>query len=668
VDAALHPFTGTTGRAAAGRANHLEPLGFSRYLLILSADTIIAAVALSCAFLLRFDGRIPPSQAGSVGPALATLLTLRLGLALAFHLHRWSFQMPGLLEAMRLLGATVSGTVLFAVVSRLVANGASPLPRSVIALEFFLTTSLIALYRFAPRLVLSWANERRCANLAAARRTLVVGAGNSGDLLVRDLSRTSDHPYFVVGFVDDDPAKAGTWVGGKPVLGRIDDLTALIAEHRVSTVMLAIPSLAGERARDILRLCSSHKASFKVVRSSFSATHRRRGGAVLHDMSPDDLLPRDQVAFDHGEIRGLIEGRRLLVTGGAGSIGGEIAHQAAELGASLLVLVDMNENELYLKYRRLREQYPNLEIRAEVADVREYSRLFQLGEVYSPDYVFHAAAHKHVPLMEDAPEEAIKNNVFGTINVASMASACGAERFVFISTDKAVKPSSIMGASKRIGELVVRDIARGSRTRMTAVRFGNVLGSAGSVVPLFKEQIERGGPVTVTHPDCTRYFMTISEAVGLVLMAGLGGYGDLCVLDMGQPIRIADLAANMITMAGYIPGLEVPIVYQGLRPGEKLHEEPLTEDEERTHVVRSRIKVAKSPPPPADLLDALRELRRAADAGDREATVRVIRALVPTYREGPAPSGAHEPLRRSAKILTLPRRHAAEPCSPGMSP
>jgi FlaA1/EpsC-like NDP-sugar epimerase len=615
-----------------------------RYLLILSYDALIAALALSGAFLLRFDGRIPAAWNLALPGALAVLIAIRFAFAAAFRLYRWSFLMSGLLEAMRIAAATLAGTILFVTWWRLTGND-PVLPRSVIALEFFFTTSLMAAYRFAPRLFNTWVNDRRAASRTAARRTLIVGAGNSGDLLLRDLTRSSAHPYFVVGLVDDDPAMTGTSIGGKPVLGQIADLTRLISEERISTVMLAIPSLAGERVREILRLCSSHKASFKIVRSSFSAEHPRPSAAMLHDLSHDDLLPRDEVPFDRAEARTLVDGRRILITGGAGSIGGEIACQAARLGAELVVLVDMNENELYLRYRRLRDEYPQVQFRAEVADVRETARLFQLGEMYSPDYVFHAAAHKHVPLMEDAPEEAIKNNVFGTVNVAMMASACGVERLVFISTDKAVKPSSIMGASKRIGELVIRDLARTSRTRMTAVRFGNVLGSAGSVVPLFSQQIERGGPVTVTHPDCTRYFMTISEAVGLVLVAGLGGYGELCVLDMGEPIRIADLAANMITMAGYIPGVEIPIVFSGLRPGEKLHEEPLTEDEERTHVVRSRIKVAKSPPPPPDLPHWLGELRRAADAGDREAILDAVRALVPTFRDGP----------------TRPAQHAARP-------
>jgi FlaA1/EpsC-like NDP-sugar epimerase len=292
----------------------------------------------------------------------------------------------------------------------------------------------------------------------------------------------------------------------------------------------------------------------------------------------------------------------------------------------------MNENALYLDARALQAEYPELIVRAEVADVREPDRLLRLGRRYRPEIIFHAAAHKHVPLMEDAPEEAVKNNVFGSLNVARMADAVGAERFVLISTDKAVRPSSVMGASKRIAEMVVRDLGHRSKTRMTAVRFGNVLGSAGSVIPIFKQQIERGGPVTVTHPECTRYFMTIPEAVGLVLVSGLNDYGELCILEMGKPVRIADLAHHLITMAGFVPNLEIPIVFTGLRPGEKLHEELMTDEEEKTRKARNRILIAESPPSLPDLRARLVELHKLADAGEPVALLRAMRELVPTFR------------------------------------
>jgi FlaA1/EpsC-like NDP-sugar epimerase len=610
----------------------------SRRSVVIVLDALATAASLQGALLLRFEGHAVQPWGEVARRALPLLIAVRVLTVLFARLHLWSFRMAGLTEALRLGSANLVGTgaflFLFPLISKL------PLPRSVVALEFFLTTTIMAAMRFSPRLALGWYSEQKRALSGMMQRTLIAGAGGAGDLLLRDLLRSPDHRYQVIGFVDDDRAKIGTSLGGRPVLGRLDDLPDLIARHQVAMVMLAIPRLPAARIREVLNLCSRQKASFKIIPTSFTALDGRLSATMLHDLSPDDLLPRDEVAFDHGEIRAMVQARRILVTGGGGSIGGEIARQVAEHGCSLLVLVDLYENEMYLKARQLRDQYPQVDIRTEVGDIRDAARMRRLGEQYRPHHVFHAAAHKHVPLMEEAPDEAVKNNVVGTLNVARMADACGAERMVFISTDKAVRPTSVMGASKRLGELVVRDIARESRTKMTAVRFGNVLGSAGSVVPIFKQQIERGGPVTVTHPDCSRYFMTISEAVGLVLLAGLGGFGELCVLDMGEPIKIADLAANMITMAGYIPGQEIAIVFTGLRPGEKLHEELLTEEEERTHSVRDRIRVAHGRTPPPDLFHRVEELARLADAGDRSGVVRMLGDLVPSYRVTPNDSRA----------------------------
>jgi FlaA1/EpsC-like NDP-sugar epimerase len=424
----------------------------------------------------------------------------------------------------------------------------------------------------------------------------------------------------------------GYRLDGTEVVGVVGDLPSLIRRQNVKTVLLADAGTPGARIRELLDLCSSCRASFKIVPASFSHQSGRVSTGMLHDLSPEDLLPRGAVAFDEAATRVLVQGRRVLVTGAGGSIGGEICRQLVLHGAQQVVMLDMNENELYLGGRRLAAMSSGTTIAMEVADVREPARLARLGARYRPQIVFHAAAHKHVPMMEDAPEEAVKNNVFGTLNVARMADECGAERFVLISTDKAVNPTSVMGVSKRIAEMAMRHLARSSRTRMTAVRFGNVLGSAGSVVPLFKEQIERGGPVTVTHPDCKRYFMTIPEAVGLVLMAGLGGHGDLCVLDMGEQIKIADLARNLITLSGNVPGQDIPIVYTGLRPGEKLYEELLTEEEEETRSVSNRIFVARSPEPPQDLEARLEELWRIADAGDADGLRKAFCVLVPTYQ------------------------------------
>lgn len=624
-----------------------------RFPALLLYDAFATTLGLSGALFLRFEGHVPAVWLWKAKVALPALIGLRLIAIVAGGVQRWSFRMAGIQEAARLFAVTLGGTLLFALIVGDVLG--LHLPRTVVTLEFFLTGTLLAAARFAPRFFAGWYAEQARARDGGARRTLIVGAGGAGDLLARDLHRSPAHSYHLVGFVDDNPGKLGTWIDGKPVLGPIDDLPRLIERHRISMVMLAIIALPAARIRHILSLCSRQKASFKIIPASFAFLDGRISAAMLDDLSAEDLLPRDEVAFDADEIRSLVRGRRVLITGAAGSIGGEIARQVAKYGARLLVLVDMNENGLYLLCRELEQLHPEAEIRAEVADVREPSRLTRLGERYRPEYVFHAAAHKHVPLMEDAPEEAIKNNVFATLGVARMAQACGAERFVLISTDKAVKPSSVMGASKRVAELVVRHLGRDSRTHMTCVRFGNVLGSAGSVVPLFKQQIERGGPVTVTHPECTRYFMTIPEAVGLVLLAGLSCDSELCVLDMGEAIRIADLAEHLITLSGRIPHVEIPIVFTGLRPGEKLHEELLTEEEERTHVARKHILTARSPPPRADLPQLLEELRRLAEAGRREDIRRMLKVIVPAC-QWPAPLQP-EALSSSANApVTLPLR------------
>jgi FlaA1/EpsC-like NDP-sugar epimerase len=513
----------------------------------------------------------------------------------------------------------------------------------VYALEFFFSASAFGAVRFGPRAAFRWARRYRSRGAA---RALVVGDGAQAQLLARDLEDDPTSAHQLVGFVSRSRPAVGGRIEGREILGTLSDLPALVRRHRVSSVLLADGFRSGPDVRRIMEMCANSRATFKIVPASLARADRL-SMTMLEDVAPEDLLARDSVPFDEQALRALVDGRRALVTGAAGSIGSELCRQLARFGARQLVLVDMNENDLYLGGRRLREAHPGLEVRLEVADVREPRALRLLGERHRPQDVFHAAAHKHVPLMEDAPEQAVRNNVFGTLHVATMADACGAERFVLISTDKAVKPSSVMGATKRVAELVIRDLGRASRTRMTAVRFGNVLGSAGSVVPIFKEQIARGGPVTVTHPECTRYFMTISEAVGLTLLAGLGGHGPLCVLEMGEPIRIADLARYMVTLSGRAPG-EIPVVYTGLRPGEKLFEELLTEEEERSQVVRDRIRATESPPPPPDLAAWLAELARLAEVGDRPGVLAVLKALVPTYQVPwnvavPAPRHAHTP-------------------------
>jgi FlaA1/EpsC-like NDP-sugar epimerase len=596
-----------------------------RQAALLFLDAVAGGTCLILSFWVRFEGAIPVEQLAKLPRAALLVAAVRVSCSAGAGLHLWSFRLAGLADALRVVAAGVGGTACFALGAEWLVVGG--LPRSIYLLEFFLSTAATGALRFGPRAVLGWVSQLQ--RRAGPERAMIVGDGGPAELLARDLQRTRGNDVRLVGFVGASRRSVGAWLAGRRVMGTITDLPRLLARHRITTVFLAERCQDPARVRRVVETCARSAVRLKMVPPSLEA-YERLSVQLLDAVAPSDVLGRNSVSFDEAATRALVEGRSALVTGAGGSIGSELCRQLARHGARRLVMVDLNENELYLGARRLAERHPELDVRVEVADVRDPQRLRQLGAQYRPQDVFHAAAHKHVPLMEVSPEEAVKNNVFGTLHTALMAHASGAERFVLISTDKAVKPSSVMGATKRVAELVVRDLGRTSPTHMAAVRFGNVLGSAGSVVPLFKEQIARGGPVTVTHPECTRYFMTIPEAVGLTLLAGLGRYGDLCVLDMGEPVRIADLAQVMIALAGRTGDIQV--VFTGLRPGEKLSEELLTEEEEQSQVVRDRIRVTRSPPPPPDLARWLDELRRSADAADRAAVIAGLRQLVPTFR------------------------------------
>jgi FlaA1/EpsC-like NDP-sugar epimerase len=604
--------------------------GARRLVLILGFDALLITASIYTAYLLRFEGRIWPEYRQIFWRFLPLFLAIRLTLHLAFGLHRWSFRFSGLQEALRVVSTTLAGTAVFVAVFYFLQTPGPP--RSVLVMEFFLTASLVGAFRFSPRFAQTWLLAQSRSRSGSRARTLIVGAGSAGDLLHRDLLRSEEHAYDVVGFVDDDRRKWGQWIGGRPVLGPIDKLPEIARSREVEQLLFAIPRMKAARVREILAACADLKLSYKILPVSFAYLNDRADQSVLADLQPDHLLPRHEVRFDEGELDALVRGRRVLVTGAAGSIGSEACRQIAAHGPALLVLADIDENNLYFLYRHLRHLYPALDVEAQVADIRDAARVEQLVAEFRPQDVVHAAAHKHVPLMEYAPEEAVKNNVVGCQNVVAAADRLGVERFVLVSTDKAVNPASVMGASKRLAELLVLRQAARSKTRFATVRFGNVLGSAGSVVPLFKEQIARGGPVTVTHAECRRYLMTIPEAVGLVLLAGLGGYGELLILEMGEPILILDLARMMISLSGHVPGKDVRIEITGLRPGEKLDEELMTAEEAaRSREVRPKVKAVAVEAPPADLLERIERLAAAAQRGDRDAVLAAMREAVPGF-------------------------------------
>jgi FlaA1/EpsC-like NDP-sugar epimerase len=641
---------------------------WQRYLLILALDSVLICSAWYAAFFLRFEGRIPPDNFGQFTRYLLWLLAARLPVHFALGIHRWSFRFSGLYEAVRLIVTSLTGSALFTTLFYFVQRGAQDVsigpPRLVIVMEFFLTTTFLGVIRFTPRLAHAWFLDRRRSRSGEMVRTIIVGAGSAGELLLRDLYRSDEHSYDIVGFVDDDRLKRGMSIGGRPVLGTLDQLHDVVSDRGAERLLFAIPRLPAARLRQVLNACADLKLSYKILPVSFAYLQDRAATAMLQDLAPDDLLPRVPLGVVTDEMLALIRGRRVLVTGAGGSIGSEICRQVARYGPASLVLTDINENELYFLYRFLRQQHPELAVFAEVADIRDEQRLQQLGAQYRPQDVFHAAAHKHVPLMEYAPEEAIKNNVAGCVNITRMAGTIGTERFVLISSDKAVNPSSVMGATKRISELILWDQARRWKgTTFTAVRFGNVLGSAGSVVPLFKSQIAAGGPVTVTHPECRRYLMTIPEAVGLVLVAGLGRYGDLCILEMGEPMLIQDLARLMITMAGLVPDEDIKIIFTGLRPGEKLDEQLMTDEEaKRSRQIREMIRVIDGVSSQPDLMEQIAQLATRAQAGDRRGVIAGIQALVPEFV--PDPSTSPECVTAAApRAVALERQSVATPAN-----
>lgn len=471
---------------------------------------------------------------------------------------------------------------------------------------------------------------------AGSTRTLIVGAGAAGSMVAREMTSRPNEGYTVIGFLDDDPEKLGTEIAGAPVLGTIGELVAAAAEHDVGHIVIAIPSASGHTVREVVRLCEEASCPFMIVPGVWEIILGDVTINQIREVQLDDLLGRETVVLDTEEMTAYLEGRRVLVTGAGGSIGSELVRQVASFGPGRLILMGRGENSIFEVDQQLSIEYPALERVPIIGSVTDAVGLEMVFGDHRPDIVFHAAAHKHVHLMEYFPEEAIRNNVIGTRTLVDAAVRHGAQRLVMLSTDKAVRPHGIMGASKRLAELVLLErTTEGSPTKLVAVRFGNVLGSRGSVVPMFREQIRRGGPVTVTHPDVTRYFMTIREAAMLVLEAGLlGEGGEIFVLDMGDPIRISELAEHLVRLSGMEPGRDIAIEYRGLRPGEKLHEELWCASEELSDTRYEKVLILNSGASSEvdDLKALVGRLEALAGRGDREGIVRELRRVFPNIK------------------------------------
>lgn len=621
----------------------------TRSLILLGTDAVIAGASLVTAFLLRFDGNVPAGEWERFFQVLPMLLGARSVASLAFRLNRWSFRFSGLTDGARVGMAGLFGTGLWALALFLVGR-AHGLSRAVVVIELLLSTLLMAALRFMPRLIWMYRADLLRARRPRAVRTLIVGAGTSGEMLARDLQRSTDHDYQVLGFVDDDPELWGDLVGGRSILGGISDIPNLAKRFGLELVLIAIPNLSADRLRSIVAYCTELGLRFKILPASMR--HLPSTASLLQNLAPCDVLERDEVTFRHDGASSFSPERAQLVAGAAGSIGSEVSAQLLEVGCRHLVMVDINENGLYLLKRRFERLYPDRHVVAEVADIRDAPRVASLFAKHRPADVFHAAACKHVTLMEDCVAEAVKTNVAGTGILARAAHDFAARRFVFMSTDKAVHPTSVMGATKRLGELYVRWMDERSETRFSVVRFGNVFDSSGSVVPVFREQIRAGGPVTVTHPEARRFFMTISEAVGLVLRAAYGDFGQLCVLEMGEPVRILDLARDLISMSGLIPEDDVPIRFVGLGPGEKLLEELLARDEVVLGVVDGKVRIVAGPPPPADVSRFVDALAAAAAREDTAACLRELRQAVGDFGSPPATANPGRVPTAAERVLT----------------
>ncbi len=607
---------------------------FIRRIFLMCYDMIAVFSASILALLVRFDFHltsIPPRYLDEVWKALPYLMLATLAVFWGLRLYSSLWSYAGALEMMYIVSACILDTFAAAAVI-LVRNGGDiyAVPRSFYVLYGIFLVMLIMGCRYSYRGIR--AVKAMYQNGAYQRNVLIIGAGDAGNQLIREINNSRYVRKKVVGVIDDDNGKVGNYIHGAKVVGDRSCIVEKAQELHVHEIIVAMPSASPKQMKGILDVCKETGCELKRLPGIYQLVNGEVSISKLRDVDVNDLLGREPVSVDLSSIMEYVSGKRVMVTGGGGSIGSELCRQIASHQPDRLIIVDIYENTTYDIQNELKMNYPELDLVVLIASVRNTNRMEQIFRTYQPEIIYHAAAHKHVPLMEDSPNEAIKNNVFGTLKIVQAADRHHVKRFVMISTDKAVNPTNIMGASKRICEMIIQTYNKRSETEYVAVRFGNVLGSNGSVIPLFRRQIELGGPVTVTHPDIVRYFMTIPEAVSLVLQAGAYAKGgEIFVLDMGEPVRILDLARNLILLSGHRPDEDIPIIFTGLRPGEKLYEEMLMREEGMQETGNKLIHIGR----PIELdeerfleeLDALRDyvVTEPDDIRDR------IRRIVPTY-------------------------------------
>jgi len=620
----------------------MSGIGRSRFLQLV-ADGLIVAVSWALAFELRFDHGLPVYYDTLLRRTILLVVVIKLAVFILFGFHRrwWRY------VSVRDMWSAARGVVVASLLADVTVYFASPvhnvrLPRSIAAMDLLITLALVAGARLLARTVME---RPRSGVIARGKEVIVVGAGDAGRLIVQEMQRSRMLAYTPIAFVDDDVRKRNTRILGVRVVGTMAELPRIVREYKPDEVLIAIPSASGEMRRRVVEAAQAGNVPVKTLPGLYELISGDLDLAgQIRPVQVEDVLGREQVEVDFDSVAAYLKGQTVLVTGAGGSIGSELCRQIARVGPTRLILVDNAETALFDIERELVDEREFTAAVPKLVDVRNAKALRrEVFEKYQPTVVFHAAAYKHVPLMETHPLESVRNNVAGTRVTAELAAEFGVERFVLISTDKAVNPKTVMGQSKALCEWIVESLGhrRDIATRFVAVRFGNVLNSSGSVIPTFRRQIERGGPVTVTHPEMTRFFMTIPEAVSLVVQAGaIGGRGQIFVLDMGEPVKIVDLATNMVRLSGRVPRLpgetssgprDVRIAFVGSRPGEKMHEELWSADESVGETEHPKIKRLSRPPiDGAWLNEQLRELEWLADEGD---TLEVVAKLGGIVRE-----------------------------------
>lgn len=618
-------------------------------------DLVTLSVAYWLAFLFRFEFSIPRDYVEVALLNWGYVIVLQYAILVAFGVPRYSWRYISLHEMLR-IGFAMAAATTALVGLRIGLNSIKQwdlfvVPLGVIATNFVLGFLGLTGVRATRRLQGEEQERKRRAVNGTRHRALLIGAGQAGVMVARELTARPDLGLDAVGFLDDDRTKVGMRIGGLTVLGTTERIAEIAERKRAKRVLITIANASGPEIRRITLACKDAGLDTKIIPGLYEIVGERINLSQIRSVAIEDLLGREQVKLDEVDVETSIRGRNVLVTGAGGSIGSELCRQVARLGPARLVLVEQFENALFEIHREIAASFPELKLEPRVADICDQVRMTAIFDATSPYVVFHAAAHKHVPMMEENPGEAIKNNIGGTKVIASLADRFGVAQFVMVSTDKAVNPSSVMGATKRVAEIVCQARAQRSKTRFVTVRFGNVLGSNGSVIPIFKEQIARGGPVTVTHPEMQRYFMTIPEAAQLVMQAGsMGQGGEIFILDMGHPVKIVDLARDLITLSGLRPDEDIAIQFTGVRPGEKLFEELSTSSEHADKTKHPKIFIGRIASRAwEDVISDIDRLVASADAASAEELRSGLRRIVPEYA-GAASTGTPAPASRGEEI------------------